>query len=157
MPGSPEGVPEMPRWFERAKLPAALGKLRCAPDDAVCGSPPRQGGKLGKVRSRVAFFARWPHPTAKGRRRDRGWTLALTLALSPRKRIPPNEISCLFTPEPRKETAFLDLDLALNLDRFPTFSRPGFMERAGVRASVLSPLMRVCPGASAMLFDADKG
>ena len=52
----------------------------------------------------------------------------------PGERIPPNEIACFFTPEPRKETAFLDLDL--NLDHFPNFSRPGFMERENGRPRV---------------------
>ena len=54
------------------------------------------------------------------------------------ERIPPTSNFVLLTPEPRKEIAFRDLDHALDLDRFPDFSRLGFMGRAWVRASVHS-------------------
>ena len=60
-------------------------------------------------------------------------TTALTPALSPGERIPLTSKFVLLTPEPRKEIAFRDLDHALDLDRFPDFSRPGFMGRESAR------------------------
>jgi hypothetical protein len=56
------------------------------------------------------------------------------------ERIPPNQISRSFTPEPHSGTPFLDHDLALALDHFPNFPRPRFMERAEERAIILSIL-----------------
>jgi hypothetical protein len=58
----------------------------------------------------------------------------------------------LLTPEPRKETPFLDLDLALNLDRFPNFSRPRFMERVGEMAVVISRLAGLLKNKKCMNF-----
>ena len=44
------------------------------------------------------------------------------------ERIRLNSSLVRLTPESRKETAFLDHDLALDHDRFPNFSVPAFME-----------------------------
>ena len=47
----------------------------------------------------------------------------------PWRRESPEPIFALFTPEPRKEIPFPNLDFDHNLDRFPVFSRPRFMEK----------------------------
>ena len=45
------------------------------------------------------------------------------------KRTPSHSNFGLLIPESRKETVFLDLDLTLDLDRFPILLRPGFLGR----------------------------
>ena len=64
-----------------------------------------------------------------------------TLTLSRQGENSPKPDFVLLTPEPRKETAILDHDLALDLDRFPNFSRPGFMGREQPQTSSLSSMV----------------
>ena len=64
------------------------------------------------------------------------------------ERIPSTFNFVLLTPEPRRETAFLDLDLDLNhdLDRFPNFSPPGFMEEVARAGRALTGLRNILGG-----------
>ena len=117
-------------------------KKRGRPSDSPCKVPGVNGMKFGLEE----FCPCWgwvragccdrvsDHKSSRRFRTEYGEECSPSPRPSPaRERIPPTFDLVLLPPEPRKEMAFRDLDHALDLDRFPDFSRPGFMGRESFR------------------------